>query len=133
MNLDAHLLRLLDRCNSARQLAGAGPLYADTRLNGAALDHARFLAASGYISHGGSGDSTPALRAEHAGYAWSRIGENVLARTHGDADEAFEQWWNSPGHRANLLEPAFADCGFGRVYAPRVDCWYYVMMLATPA
>jgi uncharacterized protein YkwD len=130
--IEPHLLPLLNRSNNARAANSARALRLDSRLSAAALDHARFLAASGYISHGGQGDSTPAMRAENAGYAWSRVGENVLARTSGDADAAWQQWWDSAGHRANLLEPAFVDCGLGRAYSPRVDCWYYVMLLAAP-
>ena len=61
------------------------------------------------------------------------MGENVLARTRDDIEAAFDQWWQSPGHRDNLLGPDFCDTGFGRAYSPRVDCWYYVMVLARPA
>ena len=131
--LEAHLLSLLERTNTARLGAGTNVLRIEHRLTSAAEDHARFLAEGGFLSHGGRNDSTPASRAEAAGYAWSRVGENVLARTTADADEAFLQWWNSAGHRANLLEPAFIDCGLARAYSPRVDCWYYAMLLAAPA
>lgn len=133
MILETHLLGLLDRTNAVRFDAGAGALRIEQRLTIAALDHARFLADGGFLSHGGRHDSTPASRAEAAGYSWSRVGENILARTTADADEAFLQWWNSAGHRANLLEPAFIDCGLARAYGPRVDCWYYAMLLAAPA
>lgn len=131
--LEAHLLALLERANTARLDAGTNVLRIERRLTGAADDHARFLAEGGFLSHGGRNDSTPANRAEAAGYGWSRVGENVLARTTADVGEAYLQWWNSEGHRANLLEPAFIDCGLARAYSPRVDCWYYVMLLAAPA
>lgn len=130
--LEPNLQRVLERSNAVRAANGAGGLRVDARLVSAADQHAHFLAASGFISHGGAGDSTPASRAAAAGYAWSRVGENVLARTTGDADAAWQQWWDSAGHRANLLEPAFVDCGLARTYSPRVDCWYYVMLLAAP-
>ena len=131
--LETHLLGLLERTNTARLESGTNVLRIERRLTSAALDHARFLAEGGFLSHGGRHDSTPASRAEAVGYNWSRVGENVLARTTADADEAYLQWWNSEGHRINLLEPAFIDCGLARAYGARVDCWYYVMLLAAPA
>lgn len=133
MNGDLQLIEILRLTNASRAEAGLNALQNDSRLGRAAQLHADYLAAGGFLSHGGSGNSTPGDRASAAGYAWQRVGENVLARTQADAAAAYAQWWNSPGHRDNLLTAAFSDCGLGRTYSPRVDCWYYAMLLAMPA
>ena len=133
MNGDAQLIEILRLTNASRAAAGMNALQNDSRLGRAAQWHAEFLAAGGYLSHGGIDNSTPGDRASAAGYAWQRVGENILARTQADAAAAYDQWWQSPGHRDNLLTAAFTDCGLGRHYSPKVDCWYYAMLLATPA
>jgi uncharacterized protein YkwD len=133
LNGDAQLIEILRLTNAARAAAGLWALENDARLGRAAQAHAEFLAAGGFLSHGGVGDSTPGDRASAAGYVWSRVGENVLARTQANAAAAYDQWWQSPGHRDNLLTAAFMHCGLGRHYSPKVDCWYYAMLLATPA
>ncbi|POH59775.1 CAP domain-containing protein [Arthrobacter glacialis] len=42
---------------------------------------------------------------------WTGAGENVALNT--SAKTMFDWWVNSPGHRANLLNPKFTDFGFG--------------------
>ncbi|MDB5972930.1 MAG: polymerase [Hydrocarboniphaga sp.] len=133
MNGDAQLIEILQLTNASRAAAGMNPLRNDSRLGRAAQLHAEFLAAGGFLSHGGSGESTPGDRATAAGYRWQRVGENILARTRAEPALAYEQWWLSQGHRDNLLTAAFTDCGLGRHYSPKVDCWYYAMLLATPS
>ncbi|HEX9027260.1 MAG TPA: CAP domain-containing protein, partial [Clostridium sp.] len=32
-----------------------------------------------------------------------------------DAVELFTQWWNSPGHRANMMNASFTKVGIGVV------------------
>ncbi len=123
---------LLQRANQARTGAGLEALTSEGRLARAAQLHAEYLAANGFLSHGGADDSLPADRVAAQGYAWSQVGENVLARTQDDAAAAFTQWWDSAGHRDVLLGPQFTQTGFGRAYSARVECWYYVMLLARP-
>jgi hypothetical protein len=48
--------------------------------------------------------------------AWRTLGENV--GTGYDADSLFNAYWNSPPHRANLLNPAFRFLGMGWVERP---------------
>lgn len=123
---------LLARTNQARRASGLGPLQREPRLDRAAQRHCEDLAAGGFLSHGGSDGSSLSQRVEATGYVWQALGENVLCRTQADTPQAFMQWWNSDGHRANLLGPQFSQLGFGRAYSANVDCWYYVMVLAAP-
>jgi uncharacterized protein YkwD len=133
LNGDTQLIEILRLTNASRAAAGMNALQNESRLGRAAQAHAEYLAAGGFLSHGGIDNSTPGDRAIAAGYQWQRVGENILARTRAEPALAYEQWWLSEGHRDNLLTAAFTECGLGRSYSPKVDCWYYAMLLATPA
>ena len=45
-------------------------------------------------------------------YTWSNVGENI-ARGQRNPAEVVESWMNSPGHRANILNPEFRYMGVG--------------------
>ncbi|WP_326593311.1 CAP domain-containing protein [Streptomyces sp. NBC_01294] len=92
---------------------GAGPLTANAKLNAAARACRRApRPRSGVMSHTGPDGSTMTSRVEAAGYAWSRLGENI-ARGQSDADAVMKAWMNSSGHRANILNCAFREIGIG--------------------
>jgi hypothetical protein len=67
-------------------------------------------------TRGWSGD-TVADRVDFAGFAWSAVGENIFWRSntpHIEASLMAENhagWWNSPGHRANVMSPLFTVFG----------------------
>ena len=46
------------------------------------------------------------------GISYNTCGENIAAG-HSTAEETVEQWMNSEGHRANILNPAFKKLGVG--------------------
>ncbi|MFH8891972.1 CAP domain-containing protein [Streptomyces sp. NPDC017949] len=98
--------------NKERATAGCGPLTANAKLNSAARAYSDTMARSGVMSHTGPDGSTMTSRVEAAGYAWSRLGENI-ARGQADADAVMKAWMNSSGHRANILNCAFREIGIG--------------------
>ena len=52
-------------------------------------------------------------RVNAAGYAgWNRIGENIAAGQE-TPESVMAGWMTSPGHRANILNPAFKEIGVG--------------------
>ena len=74
-----------------------------------------------YFAHDGRDGSQPADRIRAAGYlssggAW-RIGENLAWGTGELATPRaiVSAWMASPGHRANILQPAYREIGFGVV------------------
>ena len=74
------------------------------------------MAASGCFSHSCPPEPSMVRRAETAGYtSWTNLGENI-AYGQRTADEVFQAWMNSSGHRANILNPAFRDLGVGLAY-----------------
>jgi uncharacterized protein YkwD len=57
----------------------------------------------------------PVWRAAQVGYAWSYLGENVaynLGYTV-PAQELMDEWWTSPPHQANILDPHYTEIGVG--------------------
>ncbi len=75
------------------------------------------MAASGSFAH--RADLGALLRSCRA----SRVGENI-AYGNVSADALMDMWMASPGHRANILQPAYTHIGVGatrtgsgRVYA----------------
>ncbi|GGZ08182.1 hypothetical protein GCM10010343_37970 [Streptomyces avidinii] len=98
--------------NKERSAAGCGPVTMNAKLNAAARGYSDTMARSGVMSHTGPDGSTMTTRVEAAGYAWSRLGENI-ARGQSDADAVMKAWMNSSGHRANILNCDFREIGIG--------------------
>jgi uncharacterized protein YkwD len=108
---------LLARVNEARAtprscgdlaFSAAPPLTWNEILARAALGHSQDMADKHYHSHKEPGGSDPAERATRAGYRWSRVGENIASGQHSVA-QAVSDWLGSPGHCANIMNPAFTE------------------------
>ncbi len=94
---------LLAMANRERSQRGIQPLVWDGHLAAAALQHAQRMAQEGSISHKFPGEPDMQSRAAAASARFSRIAENVAMASTPQILHA--AWMNSPGHRANLLEP----------------------------
>ena len=93
--------QLLALANGARAAAGARPLAWDPSLTLAAKQHCLRMAAEGPIAHRYGGEADLSMRAAQAGARFSLIEENVAI---GPSPAAIhDEWMNSSGHRANLL------------------------------
>jgi uncharacterized protein YkwD len=104
--------------NYLRALYGRGPLNFSQYLEDNAQLHADRLAngASNCAGLWHSGE----MNSWYGGYAW---GENV-ACVPGCPDrggQVLDLWWNSPGHQANVLNPAFGLQGVGVTCNGRVE------------
>ncbi|MEO8688659.1 MAG: CAP domain-containing protein [Solirubrobacteraceae bacterium] len=105
--------------NGERADRGLTPLSLNDRLQRAALGHGNDMVEHRYFAHEGRDGSQPAERIRAAGYlsaggAW-RIGENLAWGT-GDLatpTAIMAAWMASAGHRANILQPAYREIGFG--------------------
>lgn len=106
---------LLTETNAVRADNGVGPLRFSRRLGEAAQGHAEDMAAGDYFAHTSPSGSTLASRIEAVGYDYSTAGEN-LAAGYDSAKDTVTAWFNSPGHKANLLNPNFVDVGFGLIF-----------------
>jgi uncharacterized protein YkwD len=105
--------------NGERGDRGLATLRPNQRLQRAALGHGSDMVEHRYFAHQGRDGSQPAERIRAAGYLsapgqW-RIGENLAWGTGNLATPRaiMNAWMNSAGHRANILQPAYREIGFG--------------------
>lgn len=101
--------------NQQRQQNGLSALRYDNQLASAAQTHTQNMALQDFFSHTGLDNSQPWDRVNQTGYSWSRVTENIAAgqRT---AEQVVNGWMNSPGHRANILDPNVQEIGLGHYY-----------------
>lgn len=105
---------MLSRINAYRAQYGLKALTVDNRLVTAAALHSRDQANRCTMSHTGSNGSGVGYRINAQGYDFEVAKENVAAGQ-SSVDEVMTAWWNSPGHRANLLSSDVENVGFGKV------------------
>lgn len=93
--------------NQVRTDAGLPPFTVNTELSNLARGHAQVMADAGEIFH-----ASPIS----AGYTgpWSKIGENVGVGA--NVSVLVDAFVASPGHYANIIDPAFTEVGVGVVW-----------------
>jgi cell division septation protein DedD len=103
--------RFVALINEARARNGVGPLTVDGELTVLARDWAAQMAAAGGISH---------AKPISAGVTqdWQKLGENVGRGP--SVDPIMDAFIASPGHYANLMDPAFTRIGVGVVWSDGV-------------
>jgi uncharacterized protein YkwD len=74
---------------------------------------------------------SPADRLAAVQYQWSAYGENV-AMGQRSGGEVVAAWMNSPGHRANILNPRYTELGVG-YSLDQHGRPYYTQVFARPA
>ena len=107
-----------------RQNAGLPPLLPNVGLDRVAAGHAADMQAGGYVAHRDRQGRKVTDRVPAAGVSSCGAGEN-LAQGQDNAIEVLRDWARSTGHRANLLDPRYANYGFGRAG----DSWVLVLLL----
>lgn len=116
--LDAEEQAFLQIINAYRAQNSLGPLTACVSLNRAAQGHSEDMRDNDYFSHTGQNNSSPWDRACDACFdqgcgPTTAMAENIAAGNSG-AQGTFDQWKNSPGHNANMLNGSFTMIGIGR-------------------
>jgi uncharacterized protein YkwD len=119
--VDAAVLCLI---NQQRSSAGLVKLARSFRLDRSALFHSAEMVRFHFLAHEAPG--RPTLLARIRGYGYFNgasngiYAENVGAgpSSNGTARALMDAWMASPGHRANLLYPAFRDVGIAAIPAP---------------
>ncbi len=103
---------LLAGTNSQRAAHGQPVLTLSSQLNSAAQAKANDMTARNYWSHNTPEGQEPWIFVDAAGYKYLKAGEN-LAYGFMDSDGTITGWMNSPSHKANMLDSAFGEVGFG--------------------
>lgn len=103
--------KMLQLVNQERVQRGLSPLQADPELTEVARQHSRDMFARGYFAHFTPEGKSPFDRMNDAHIEYTTAGEN-LALAH-SLSIAHNGLMNSPGHRANILNPSFGRVGIG--------------------
>jgi uncharacterized protein YkwD len=135
-NTEAFALEVIELADLERGKVDAGPLTAQAQLTQAAQVHALDMACNLFVSHSGTDGSSPFDRMTRFGYAFSAAAENVAAG-YATPAEVVQGWMDSPGHRENVLNPAYTQIGVGYVFNSDAGAdenyhHYWVMTLGKP-
>jgi uncharacterized protein YkwD len=98
----------------ARRGAGLAETTSDARLVRAARAIAEDNARRGELDHVGAQGGTLRSRVAAEGYVFRLVAENLAVGTP-DGARVVTLWLDSPGHRANLLNPGLVHHGLARV------------------
>lgn len=112
---DPFIDQIVSLTNAERAKWGLAPLTIEVQLNQAAQKHSADMAYGDQFSHTGVDGSTPWTRIEASGYQYQAAAENIAAGYSTPAT-VVASWMNSPGHRANILNPNVRNIGVGHVF-----------------
>jgi uncharacterized membrane protein required for colicin V production len=104
---------MLDLVNAERAEVGLPAVEVDSELAMVARDHGEEMFRLGYFAHESPVTGEPGDRIVAAGIQAIATGENLAYAP--SLRVAHEGLMNSPGHRANILNPAFTRLGIGVV------------------
>jgi len=120
-------IAIVEMTNAFRKESRLGAVKPNAALTAAARAFADYLARTGKLAHEADG-RRPEERAEAQGYRYCLMSENLAMNldsrgfeSRALAREAVEGWKKSPGHRANMLQPAVTEIGVAVVRAPHRD------------
>jgi uncharacterized protein YkwD len=114
---------MLQMINVERQKHGLKPLLPDPEMLQVARAHSQDMFAKGYFAHDDPEGKDPFDRMKAANIQFTAAGENLaLAQT---VEIAHVNLMNSPGHRANILNPSFGRVGIGIL-----DGGFYGLMIS---
>lgn len=120
-------------CGSAGSFGPTGAVAWARLLDEAAHAHSQDMALNDYFSHTSLDGRSMADRIDATGYAWRNIGENIAAG-YATVDAVMDGWIASPGHCANLMNPAFTEFAVACVPGAAGATYgsYWTMNLARP-
>jgi uncharacterized protein YkwD len=106
--------RVIQLVNVERTSRGLQPVGGEPRLTQAARDYAHTLTVHDWFSHVGPDGSTIVDRVTAAGFPFeSQLGEVLAWGADWSPEGIVQAWMDSPGHRAQLLEPMYGRAGVG--------------------
>jgi uncharacterized protein YkwD len=128
---DLYAARVVDLVNEERLQNNLPPLSTNATLTRLAGDYACEMINGNYFEHVDPvTGSTVGSRALAANYYFKKVGEN-LAGGFTSPEETVAQWMDSPGHRANILDPDFIEMG-AAIRTGGIYRWYWVQEFGLP-
>ncbi len=113
--------------NATRAINGKAPLVYDAEFAKVALYHSKDMAENDYFAHTSPGGETFGDRLEKFDYPIYYAGENIAAGNMVAAYGFNDMWYNSDGHRENMLYDDFTNIGIGiaSAYSQRYGAQMY--------
>jgi uncharacterized YkwD family protein len=102
--------QVLNLVNKERTNAGLKALSLNSELSKMAMAKAKDMYDNNYFDHQSPTYGSPFDMMKAFGISYSSAGENI-AKGQKSAEEVMNQWMNSPGHRANILNSSFTEIG----------------------
>lgn len=103
--------QMLNLINQARAQNNAQPLQADMQVTNVARVKAQDMIDNNYFSHNSPKYGNPFDMMKSFGISYVEAGENIAGNQ--NVQNAHNALMNSPGHRKNILNPAFTHIGLG--------------------
>ncbi|EKQ57389.1 MAG: putative cell wall binding protein [Clostridium sp. Maddingley MBC34-26] len=107
--------KILQLMNEKRTEAGLSPLILDNTLLQIARYKSNHMIQYNYFDHTTPQGNDWTSWLNTIGYRYATTGENI-AYNNFDPVELFNQWWNSSGHRANMMNSSYTKVGIGVIY-----------------
>ena len=98
--------------NEKRVAAGLKPLTMDNTLLDVARYKSNHMIQYNYFSHTNPDGTNWTNWLKTLGYKYTATAENIAYNSY-DPVELFNQWWNSSGHRQNMMNPNYTKVGIG--------------------
>lgn len=102
--------QVLDLVNKERTNAGLSPLSLNSELSKMAMAKAKDMSDNNYFDHQSPTYGSPFDMMKAFDITYNTAGENI-AKGQTSAEEVMNQWMNSAGHRANILNSSFTEIG----------------------
>jgi len=115
---------LFNLVNTERQRLGLAPVRLSPPLSSLARKHSQNMALRGDISHLSTSGETYSERLVEGEFYFIKNGENVAYSQTFIPEFIHQSFMDSPGHRANVLDPDFDELGIGVVF--KEDNVYYI-------
>lgn len=109
ISLEEEILRLV---NIERNKAGIKSLVLSSELSSVALLKSEDMAIFDYFDHTSPNYGSPFEMMTTMGISYKAAGENI-AKGYKTAESVVQGWMDSPGHKANILNPLFGKMGIG--------------------
>lgn len=104
--------KVVELVNAERAKQGLKPLQVDPALAKVARMKSEDMRDNNYFSHQSPTYGSPFEMMKKFGISYKAAGENIAAGQK-TPEAVVEAWMNSPGHRANILNPNYTHIGVG--------------------
>ncbi|KAB7707203.1 hypothetical protein F9802_09355 [Bacillus aerolatus] len=120
--------QILNLVNQERAKTGAAPLKFAADVEKVAQLKSEDMMKNNYFDHNSPTYGSPFKMMDQFGVAYTFAGENIAAG-YSTAEAVMKGWMNSPGHRANILNPNYTEIGIGIAKGGEYGTYYTQMFV----